>query len=74
VTDAPHPADDDAAADEPVRQPERQLDLAAIERDLEGVEAALRRLEDGTYWADEVSGAPIPDDVLAADPVARRAP
>lgn len=48
------------------------LDLDRIERDLAGVEAALRRLDDGTYWTDEVSGEPIPDDVLAADPVARR--
>jgi len=49
------------------------IDLTRIERDLEGVEAALRRLDDGSYWTDEVSGAPIPDDVLATDPVARRA-
>ncbi len=49
------------------------VDLTRIERDLEGVEAALRRLDDGSYWTDEVSGAPIPDDVLATDPVARRA-
>lgn len=60
---APVPAD--AAAAEP-------LDLAAIERDLDGVEAALRRLDDGSYWTDEVTGEPIPDEVLAADPVARR--
>lgn len=49
------------------------LDLDRIERDLAGVEAALARLDDGTYWTDEVTGRPIPDDVLAADPVARRA-
>lgn len=49
------------------------LDLERIERDLAGVEAALARLDDGTYWTDEVTGQPIPDDVLAADPVARRA-
>ena len=48
------------------------VDLTQIERDLEGVETALRRLDDGSYWTDEVSGEPIPDDVLAADPVARR--
>lgn len=48
------------------------LDLERIERDLAGVEAALRRLDDGSYWTDEVTGEPIPDDVLAADPVARR--
>jgi RNA polymerase-binding transcription factor DksA len=48
------------------------LDLERIERDLAGVEAALRRLDDGTYWTDEVTGEPILDDVLAADPVTRR--
>lgn len=49
------------------------IDLAAIEADLDGVQAALDRLADGTYWTDEVSGAAIPDEVLAADPLARRA-
>ena len=49
------------------------VDLDAIGRDLAGVEAALSRLEDGSYWTDEVTGEPIPDEVLAADPVARRA-
>lgn len=48
------------------------VDLDRIEADLAGVEAALQRLDAGTYWTDEVSGDPIPDDVLAADPVARR--
>lgn len=50
------------------------VDLDIVEHDLDGVEAALRRLDDGTYWSDETTGRPIPDDVLAADPVARRAP
>lgn len=49
------------------------VDLGAVERDLAGVEAALERLDQGTYWTDEVTGEPIPDDVLATDPVARRA-
>ena len=47
-------------------------DLDRIERDLAGVEAALQRLDAGTYWSDEVTGDPIPDQVLIADPVARR--
>ena len=50
-----------------------EVDLDAIERDLAGVERALERLSDGTYWIDEVTGQPIPDDVLAGDPTARRA-
>ena len=45
--------------------------LGAIERDLGDVQAALDRLNDGTYWTDEVTGDPIPDDVLAAHPTAR---
>ena len=48
-------------------------DLAAIERDLTAVEAALAALDDGSYWVDEVTGEPIPDAVLATNPVARRA-
>lgn len=47
-------------------------DLDAIDRDLDGVEQALRRLADGSYWTDEVTGAAIPDDLLAADPTTRR--
>ena len=48
------------------------VDLDRIERDLEGVEAALARLDDGTYWTDELTGAPLPEALLASDPVARR--
>ena len=59
----------DAMTDTPSPDP---LDLERIERDLAGVETALARLDDGTYWTDEVTGEPIPDEVLAADPVARR--
>ena len=47
------------------------LDLDAIERDLAGVEVALARLEAGTYWTDEVTGAPLPDELLAAHPTTR---
>jgi RNA polymerase-binding transcription factor DksA len=49
------------------------VDLDAIERDLTGVEVALSRLAEGTYRTDEVTGSPIPDHVLVADPIARRA-
>jgi RNA polymerase-binding transcription factor DksA len=50
-----------------------EVDLDAIERDLAGVERALERLSDGTYWTDEVTGDPIAEHVLADDPTARRA-
>ncbi len=48
------------------------IDLDAIHRDLDGVEAALTRLDDGTYWSDESTGAPLSDELLSADPTARR--
>jgi RNA polymerase-binding transcription factor DksA len=50
------------------------VDLDAVERDLADVETALIRLDAGTYWTDEVTGAPIPDDLLAEHPLVRRAP
>lgn len=50
-----------------------RLDLDAIERDLADVEVALSRLDAGTYWTDEVTGAPIADETLATNPVTRRA-
>jgi hypothetical protein len=46
-------------------------DLDRVERDLAGVEVALARLDEGTYWTDEVTGQPLSDELLAADPVAR---
>lgn len=50
-----------------------EVDLDVIEADFAGVEAALGRLAEGTYWTDEVTGEAILDDVLDADPTARRA-
>lgn len=65
------PAHHTPAHDTP--EPSAPLDLDGIERDLASVETALQRLDAGTYWTDEVTGEAIPDDVLAADPTARRA-
>ena len=48
------------------------LDLDAIERDLADVDAALTRLDNDTYWVDEVTGQPLRTDLLAARPTARR--
>lgn len=48
------------------------LDLDSIERDLADVEVALSRLDAGTYWVDEVTGAELPHDFLAVNPTARR--
>jgi RNA polymerase-binding transcription factor DksA len=60
------------AAGMPDSDVESELDKIAAE--LAGVEAALERLDAGTYWTDEVTGEPLPDELLSADPVARRAP
>jgi len=48
-------------------------DLDTIEADLDGVQSALGRLADGTYWTDEVTGEPILTATLDADPLSRRA-
>ena len=47
-------------------------DLERIAGDLADIERALERLDDGSYWTDEVTGEPLPDDLLATDPTARR--
>lgn len=64
--DAEHPAS--VASDAPL------LDLVAVEADLADVETALARLEAGTYWTCEVTGQPLPDDLMAAEPTRRRLP
>jgi RNA polymerase-binding transcription factor DksA len=66
--------DSDDAAPRVGQEPADEPDLEQIAADLAGVEQALQRLEDGTYWTDELTGDQIPDDVLTADPIARRAP
>lgn len=53
--------------------PMSPLDLDGIEGDLAAVEVALGRLDDGSYWTDEVTGEPLPDELLAERPAARRA-
>ena len=50
------------------------LHLDDVERDLADVEMALVRLDDGTYWSDEVTGAELPAGLLAEHPTARRLP
>jgi RNA polymerase-binding transcription factor DksA len=53
---------------------EREKDLSILEQ-LEGelaeIEAALQRLDDGTYGIDEVTGEPIDPARLDAYPIAR---
>ena len=53
---------------------EREKDLAileGLENELAEIEAALQRLDDGTYGIDENTGAPIDTERLAALPTAR---
>jgi len=57
---------------DPVTQATPTVDLDSIERDLADVEAALARLDAGTYWTDEVTGDDIPNDVLDRFPLTRR--
>ena len=52
--DAPAPVDLDA--------------LDQLERDLDAVDAAIARLDDGTYGLDPTTGEAIADDLRAADP------
>jgi RNA polymerase-binding transcription factor DksA len=72
VTDAqPHPVHDVPGTSR--TSAAEDVDLDAVERDLAAVEVALERLNEGTYWTDEVTGEPIPEHILADDPTARRA-
>src|SRR5947209_4706614 len=53
---------------------EREKDLSILEQidsELDDVEWALKRLDDGTYGTCEVDGKPIPEDRLEALPAAR---
>ena len=54
--------------------PESPIDLQTVEQELADVEAALERLDNGSYWTDEVTGEPIDPAWLEANPLARRAP
>ena len=71
VGDLPHVTD---PADQASETFEREKDVAILEqleRDLAEIEAALERLDQGTYGIDEVSGDPIAPERLEAYPVAR---
>ena len=58
---------------EPVSDaPGSPVNLDRIEQDLADVDIALARLEDGTSWTCEVTGAEIPAEKLAENPTTRR--
>jgi RNA polymerase-binding transcription factor DksA len=46
-------------------------DLERAERDVDDIERALDRLDQGTHGTCEICGAPIAADVLAATPTVR---
>jgi RNA polymerase-binding transcription factor DksA len=53
---------------------EREKDLSILEQlesELAEIQAALRRIDEGTYGLDEVTGDPIPPERLEAVPTAR---
>ena len=54
--------------------PGDDVDLDEIAAGLDAVAAALQRLDDGSYGIDHVTGQPIDNAVLAADPTATRTP
>jgi len=65
---AQHPADQGSELFE------REKDLAileGLESDLAEIEAALQRLDEGTYGVDEITGEPIDPERLDALPAAR---
>jgi RNA polymerase-binding transcription factor DksA len=66
---------DQHPADQASETFEREKDLSILERledDLAEIEAALQRIDDGTYGVDEVTGEPIDPERLDAIPTARR--
>ena len=46
--------------------------IDAIESDLNDVDAAMERLQKGTYFNDEVTGVPLQTQFLVSNPLARR--
>jgi RNA polymerase-binding transcription factor DksA len=65
---------DQHPADQASEMFEREKDLAileGLETDLAEIEAALQRLDDGTFGVDEVTGDPIDPERLEALPTAR---
>ena len=58
---------------EPGSESANALDLDGIDAELDAVEVALVRLENGTYFVDEITGKPLDDQLLAKNPIARRA-
>lgn len=63
--------DPNDVADRTEEYDERRATLATLEGRYNDVKRALQKIEDGTYGVCEVSGEPIEEDRLAANPAAR---
>lgn len=70
-TAAQEAGDADAAKEVVDREMERS-ELRQVHAQLQEVDAALARVDEGTYGVSEVSGEPIPDERLRARPTATR--
>jgi RNA polymerase-binding transcription factor DksA len=64
-------ADENEVADKMEELEENELILQQLEKQLSDVNAALEKIEKGTYGICEVSGEPIEKDRLEASPSAR---
>lgn len=64
-------ADPNDVADRTEEYDERRAVLATLEGRYNDVKRALRKIDDGTYGVCEVSGEPIEEDRLDANPAAR---
>ncbi|MEK7612733.1 MAG: TraR/DksA C4-type zinc finger protein [Patescibacteria group bacterium] len=67
----PPAADANEAADKMEEFAERQEETEALEDRLNDIQAALKKISDGTYGKCEVSGEQIEEDRLEANPAAR---
>ena len=68
------PANDQHPAEEGIETFELERDISivsSLENEMDEVQAALDRLEEGTYGRCEICGRPIGDERLAALPVIR---
>jgi RNA polymerase-binding transcription factor DksA len=64
-------SDDDLQADAAESADERVAELAELETRYRTITRALEKISNGTYGVCEISGEPIEEDRLAANPAAR---
>ncbi len=64
-------SDPNDVADRAEEEGERRATLAALEGRYNDIRRALRKIDEGTYGICEISGEPIEEDRLEANPAAR---